>query len=220
MSNIGPVNSNASLQQMPPSRTAAAISADQQASMNKVLQQFDPETLTSADAKKIVGEFRNIGVQPGLALEDVMAAAGFSAQKVGQLDFGSGSRAVEGTAGNKAAETVRSSLEELMKSTLPADGPEGNRPPPSRAPSSIASQDSISTFLNALLDSLSTSSDSQTSSTTADAPSDPVLQSAYQLLKTNGIDASESNLQTFVQILQRNFAMTLNDTGNLFNGVA
>ena len=220
MSNIGPVNSNASLQQMPPSRTAAAISADQQASMNKVLQQFDPETLTSADAKKIVGEFRNIGVQPGRALEDVMAAAGFSAQKVGQLAFGSGSRAVEGTAGNKAAETVRSSLEELMKSTLAADGPEVNRPPPSRTPSSSGSQDSISTFLNALLDSLSTSSDRQTSSTTADAASDPVLQSAYQLLKANGIDASESNLQTFVQILQRNFAMNLNDTGNLFNGVA
>ena len=83
MSNIGAVNSKAVLQTMPQARTTNGISADQQESMNKVLSQFDANNLSSADAKKITTAFKKLGVEPGRALEEVMAAAGFNAQLIG-----------------------------------------------------------------------------------------------------------------------------------------
>ena len=83
MSNIGAINSKAVLQTMPQARTTAGISADQKESMTKVLSQFDANNLSSADAKKITTAFKKLGVEPGRALEEVMAAAGFNAQQVG-----------------------------------------------------------------------------------------------------------------------------------------
>lgn len=218
MSNIGAVNSKAVLPTMPQARTTAGISADQKESMNKVLSQFDANNLSSADAKKITTAFKKIGVEPGRALEEVMAAAGFNAQQVGQLAFGAGATPAEGPGGSKGVDTVRSSLAELKGSMPPAGGPQGGPPPP---PPAGGGQDvtDISSFLKELLDALSTSSSQSTSSTTTDTSFDKVLQSAAKLLKTNGMDASEDNLKTFMQIVQKNLVSAMDDKGSLIDNM-
>lgn len=218
MSNIGAVNSKAVLPTMPQARTTAGISADQKESMNKVLSQFDANNLSSADAKKITSAFKKIGVEPGRALEEVMAAAGFNAQQVGQLTFGAGATPAEGPGGSKGVDTVRSSLAELKGSMPPAGGPQGGPPPP---PPAGGGQDvtDISSFLKELLDALSTSSSQSTSSTTTDTSFDKVLQSAAKLLKTNGMDASEDNLKSFMQIVQKNLVSAMNDKGSLIDNM-
>lgn len=218
MSNIGAVNSKAVLPTMPQARTTAGISADQKESMNKVLSQFDANNLSSADAKKITSAFKKIGVEPGRALEEVMAAAGFNAQQVGQLAFGAGATPAEGPGGSKGVDTVRSSLAELKGSMPPAGGPQGGPPPP---PPAGGGQDvtDISSFLKELLDALSTSSSQSTSSTTTDTSFDKVLQSAAKLLKTNGMDASEDNLKSFMQIVQKNLVSAMNDKGSLIDNM-
>ena len=218
MSNIGAVNSKAVLQTMPQPRTTAGISADQKESMTKVLSQFDANNLSSADAKKITTAFKKIGVEPGRALEEVMAASGFNAQQVGQLAFGQGAMPAEGPGGSKGVDTVRSSLAELKGSMPPAGGPQGGPPPPPPAGGGQDGTD-IASFLKELLDALSTSSSQSTSSTTTDTSFDKVLQSASKLLKTNGIDASEDNLKTFMQIVQKNLVSAMDDKGSLIDNM-
>ena len=218
MSNIGAVNSKAVLPTMPQARTTAGISADQKESMNKVLSQFDANNLSSADAKKITSAFKKIGVEPGRALEEVMAAAGFNAQQVGQLAFGAGATPAEGPGGSKGVDTVRSSLAELKGSMPPAGGPQGGPPPPPPAGGGQDGTD-IASFLKELLDALSTSSSQSTSSTTTDTSFDKVLQSAAKLLKTNGMDASEDNLKTFMQIVQKNLVSAMDDKGSLIDNM-
>ena len=218
MSNIAAVNSKAVLPTMPQARTTAGISADQKESMNKVLSQFDANNLSSADAKKITTAFKKIGVEPGRALEEVMAAAGFNAQQVGQLAFGAGATPAEGPGGSKGVDTVRSSLAELKGSMPPAGGPQGGPPPPPPAGGGQDGTD-IASFLKELLDALSTSSSQSTSSTTTDTSFDKVLQSAAKLLKTNGMDASEDNLKTFMQIVQKNLVSAMDDKGSLIDNM-
>ena len=70
-----------------------------------------------------------------------------------------------------------------------------------------------------LLDALSTSSSQSTSSTTTDTSFDKVLQSAAKLLKTNGMDASEDNLKSFMQIVQKNLVSAMNDKGSLIDNM-
>ncbi len=218
MSNIGAVHSKAVLQTTPQARTTAGISADQKESMNKVLSQFDANNLSSADAKKITTAFKKLGVEPGRALEEVMAAAGFNAQQVGQLAFGAGAMPAEGPGGSKGVDTVRSSLAELKGSMPPAGGPQGGPPPP---PPAGGGQDvtDISSFLKELLDALSTSSSQSTSNTSTDTSFDKVLQSASKLLKTNGMEASEDNLKSFMQIVQKNLLNSMDDKGSLIDNM-
>ena len=218
MSNIGAVNSKAVLPPMPQARTTAGISADQKESMNKVLSQFDANNLSSADAKKITTAFKKLGVEPGRALEEVMAAAGFNAQQVGQLAFGAGTMPAEGPGGSKGVDTVRSSLAELKGSMPPAGGPQGGPPP---TPPAGGGQDGtdIASFLKELLDALSTSSSQSTSSTTTDTSFDKVLQNASKLLKTNGMDPSEENLKSFMQIVQKNLVSSMDDKGSLIDNM-
>ena len=218
MSNIRAVNTKAVLPTMPQARTTAGISADQKESMNKVLSQFDANNLSSADAKKITTAFKKIGVEPGRALEEVMAASGFNAQQVGQLAFGAGATPAEGPGGSKGVDTVRSSLAELKGSMPPAGGPQGGPPPPPPAGGGQDGTD-IASFLKELLDALSTSSSQSTSSTTTDTSFDKVLQSAAKLLKTNGMDASEDNLKTFMQIVQKNLVSAMDDKGSLIDNM-
>ena len=218
MSNIGAVNSKAVLPTMPQPRTTAGISADQKESMTKVLSQFDANNLSSADAKKITTAFKKIGVEPGRALEEVMAASGFNAQQVGQLAFGQGAMPAEGPGGSQGVDTVRSSLAELKGSMPPAGGPQGGPPPPPPAGGGQDGTD-IASFLKELLDALSTSSSQSTSSTTTDTSFDKVLQSASKLLKTNGMDASEENLKSFMQIVQKNLVSTMDDKGSLIDNM-
>ena len=218
MSNIGAVNSKAVLPTMPQARTTAGISADQKESMTKVLSQFDANNLSSADAKKITTAFKKIGVEPGRALEEVMAGSGFNAQQVGQLAFGQGAMPAEGPGGSKGVDTVRSSLAELKGSMPPAGGPQGGPPPPPPAGGGQDGTD-IASFLKELLDALSTSSSQSTSSITTDTSFDKVLQSASKLLKTNGMDASEENLKSFMQIVQKNLVSTMDDKGSLIDNM-
>ncbi len=218
MSNIGAVNSKAVLPTMPQPRTTAGISADQKESMTKVLSQFDANNLSSADAKKITTAFKKLGVEPGRALEEVMAAAGFNAQQVGQLAFGQGAMPAEGPGGSQGVDTVRSSLAELKGSMPPAGGPQGGPPPPPPAGGGQDGTD-IASFLKELLDALSTSSSQSTSSTTTDTSFDKVLQSASKLLKTNGMDASEENLKSFMQIVQKNLVSSMDDKGSLIDNM-
>lgn len=218
MSNIGAVNSKAVLPTMPQPRTTAGISADQKESKTKVLSQFDANNLSRADAKKITTAFKKIGAEPGRALEEVMAASGFNAQQVGQLAFGQGAMPAEGPGGSKGVDTVRSSLAELKGSMPPAGGPQGGPPPPPPAGGGQDGTD-IASFLKELLDALSTSSSQSTSSTTTDTSFDKVLQSASKLLKTNGMDASEENLKSFMQIVQKNLVSTMDDKGSLIDNM-
>ena len=218
MSNIGAINSKAVLPTMPQARTTAGISADQKESMNKVLSQFDANNLSSADATKITTAFKKPGVEPGRALEEVMAASGFNAQQVGQLAFGAGATPAEGPGGSKGVDTVRSSLAELKGSMPPAGGPQGGPPPPPPAGGGQDGTD-IASFLKELLDALSTSSSQSTSSTTTDTSFDKVLQSAAKLLKTNGMDASEENLKSFMQIVQKNLVSSMDDKGSLIDNM-
>ena len=218
MSNIGAVNSKAVLPTMPQARTTAGISADQKESMTKVLSQFDANNLSSADAKKITTAFKKLGVEPGRALEEVMAASGCNAQQVGQLAFGQGAMPAEGPGGSKGVDTVRSSLAELKGSMPPAGGPQGGPPPPPPAGGGQDGTDIVS-FLKELLDALSTSSSQSTSSTTTDTSFDKVLQSASKLLKTNGMDASEENLKSFMQIVQKNLVSSMDDKGSLIDNM-
>jgi quinol monooxygenase YgiN len=44
-----------------------------------------------------------------------------------------------------------------------------------------------------------------------------MVQSASSLLKTSGMDASSENLQSFMQILQKNITASMADKGNLFD---
>lgn len=203
---------------MPQARTTAGISADQKESMNKVLSQFDANNLSSADAKKITSAFKKIGVEPGRALEEVMAAAGFNAQQVGQLAFGAGATPAEGPGGSKGVDTVRSSLAELKGSMPPAGGPQGGPPRPQAGGGGQDGTD-IASFLKELLDALSSSSSQSTSSTTTDTSFDKVLQSAAKLLKTNGMDASEDNLKSFMQIVQKNLVSAMDDKGSLIDNM-
>jgi hypothetical protein len=115
-------------------------------------------------------------------------------------------------------DTVRSSLAELKGSMPPAGGPQGGPPPP---PPAGGGQDvtDISSFLKELLDALSTSSSQSTSNTSTETSFDKVLQSASKLLKTNGMDASEDNLKSFMQIVQKNLLNSMDDKGSLIDNM-
>ena len=113
---------------------------------------------------------------------------------------------------------MRSSLAELKGLMPPVGGPQGGPPPPPPAGGGQDGQD-ISSFLKDLLDALSTSSSQRTSSTTTDTSFDKVLQSASKLLKANGMDASEDNLKSFMQIVQKNLVNALDDKGSLIDNM-
>ena len=70
-----------------------------------------------------------------------------------------------------------------------------------------------------LLDALSTSSSQSTSNTSTDTSFDKVLQSASKLLKTNGMEASEDNLKSFMQIVQKNLLNSMDDKGSLIDNM-
>lgn len=75
MSSIGSVSAYAKLSAIPNARSSSALSTDQKSSIESVLGKFDSKNLSAADAKKITSEFKKLGVQPGMELEDAMAAS-------------------------------------------------------------------------------------------------------------------------------------------------
>jgi hypothetical protein len=98
----------------------------------------------------------------------------------------------------------------------PPGGPNGgNPPPPSPASNSYQDARDIETYLESLMTSITSDSDSTTSGVSANAGASKLVQSASTLLKASGIDASNENLQSFMQILQKNIAASMEDKGNL-----
>lgn len=73
----------------------------------------------------------------------------------------------------------------------------------------------METYLASLISSITSGSDTATSGASASTGTSNVVQSASTLLKASGIDASSENLQSFMQILQKNTAASMEDKGNL-----
>ena len=98
----------------------------------------------------------------------------------------------------------------------PPGGPQGGNPPPP-PPASNSYQDSsdMETYLANLISSITSGSDTTTSGVSASSGASEVAQSASSLLQASGIDASGENLQSFMQILQKNMAASMEDKGNL-----
>ncbi len=107
------------------------------------------------------------------------------------------------------------SANKMPQGAPPPGGPQGgNRPPP---PANTSYQDSsdIETYLASLISSITSGADSTTSGVSASSGSSKVVQSASSLLKASGIEASSKNLQSFLQILQKNVTAMIEDKGNL-----
>ena len=104
----------------------------------------------------------------------------------------------------------------------PAGGPQGgNRPPPPAANNNYQDASDIETYLSSLIASLSAGSsvgsDSAVSGASTLQGASQMIQSASSLLKTSGMDASSENLQSFMQILQKNITASMADKGNLID---
>ena len=102
----------------------------------------------------------------------------------------------------------------------PPGGPQGgNRPPPPAANNNYQDASDIETYLSSLIASLSAGSsvgsDSAVSGASTLQGASQMVQSASSLLKTSGMDASRENLQSFMQILQKNITASMVDKGNL-----
>jgi len=98
----------------------------------------------------------------------------------------------------------------------PPGGPQGgNPPPPPPANNSYEEASNIETYLSSLIASISSGLDSTDSAVSTSQGVSQMFQSASSLLKATGIDASSENLQSFMQILQKNISASIEDKGNL-----
>lgn len=108
-------------------RPVSKVSNNQQMAIEAVLKDFNPEKLSSADAKKITADFKKLGIEPGPALEAAMASMGFDARKVGELAFGRSQQTNNNNGQGKAAAAIQSALAEfkdLMSSATESAGSE------------------------------------------------------------------------------------------------
>lgn len=143
---------------------------------------------------------------------------------------------VSGTASGKSEEEVSQATDAFLKTVFsqsadsraasttnqrpqggpPPGGPQGGNPPPP-PPASNSYQDSsdMETYLANLISSITSGSDTTTSGVSASSGASQVVQSASSLLQASGLDASGENLQSFMQILQKNMAASMEDKGNL-----
>lgn len=62
-----------------------SLTTEQQQLIQDTLSEFDFENLTENDALSIVETFEAAGIQPGNALVEAMASAGFDARAVGEM---------------------------------------------------------------------------------------------------------------------------------------
>lgn len=110
------------------------------------------------------------------------------------------------------------SANKMPQGAPPPGGPQGgNRPPPPPPPANNSYQDAsdIETYLAGLISSITSGADSTTSGVSASSGSSKVVKSASSLLKASGIDATSKNLESFLQILQKNVTASIEDRGNL-----
>lgn len=197
------------------------------------------ETMAASgfDAKQVGGLAFGQGQPPGAgamaASSKAMVSSALSELKSLMASMGTSSTASatsEETA-SKATDTflktlfsqsadsrTANSANKMPNGALPPGGPQGgNRPPPPPPPANTSYQDSsdIETYLASLISSITSGTDSTTSGVSASSGSSTVVQSAASLLKASGIEASSKNLQSFLQILQKNLTASIEDKGNL-----
>ena len=61
------------------------LTSEQQQLVTQTLADFDPESITEADALSIVEIFSQAGIQPGRALAETVVQSGFDARSIGEL---------------------------------------------------------------------------------------------------------------------------------------
>ena len=152
-------------------------------------------------------------------LKSLMASIGVSSTASGKSDeeVSQATDAFLKTVFSQSADSrAGSTTNQRPQGGPPPGGPQGGNPPPP-PPASNSYQDSsdIETYLASLISSITSGSDTTTSDVSASSGASQVVQSASTLLKANGIDASSKNLQSFLQILQKNVTATIEDKGNL-----
>ena len=152
-------------------------------------------------------------------LKSLMASIGVSSTASGKSDeeVSQATDAFLKTVFSQSADSrAASTTNQRPQGGPPPGGPQGGNPPPP-PPASNSYQDSsdIETYLASLISSITSGSDTTTSDVSASSGASQVVQSASTLLKASGIDASGENLQSFMQILQKNMAASMEDKGNL-----
>ena len=152
-------------------------------------------------------------------LKSLMASIGVSSTASGKSDeeVSQATDAFLKTVFSQSADSrAASTTNQRPQGGPPPGGPQGGNPPPP-PPASNSYQDSsdIETYLASLISSITSGSDTTTSDVSASSGASQVVQSASTLLKASGIDASSENLQSFMQLLQKNMTAAMEDKGNL-----
>lgn len=117
---------------------------------------------------------------------------------------------------HSADSRTANSTHKMPQGAPPPGGPQGgNRPPPPSVNTSYQDASDIETYLANLISSITSGADSTTSGVSASSSSSKVVQSASSLLKASGIDATSKNVESFLQILQKNVTASIEVRGNL-----
>ncbi|BDX04995.1 hypothetical protein [Planctobacterium marinum] len=69
----------------PPPQLSRSLTDEQSSTVSSILENYDAENLSAADAKDIAAQLKDAGIKPGKDLADVMAQNGFDAKEVGKL---------------------------------------------------------------------------------------------------------------------------------------
>ena len=67
------------------STQGATLTDDQKKQVQSILSQFDPKSLTAADAQSIFKQLQQVGIQPGKGLKDTIQGAGFNTDQLAAL---------------------------------------------------------------------------------------------------------------------------------------
>lgn len=67
------------------SSSSSALTSSQQQTLDQILSQYDPTSLTKNDAQQIVQALQDAGINPSKSLEEAMETSGFDAAQIGQL---------------------------------------------------------------------------------------------------------------------------------------
>jgi hypothetical protein len=143
-------------------------------------------------------------------LEEAMAVSEFDAKQVGDLAFGQGQLpSVNSTHSGKSDEEVSEATDAFLKAVFYQSADSRT------ASNSYQDARDIETYLESLMTPITSDSDNTTSVVSANTGASKLVQSASTLLKASGIDTSSENLQSFMQILQKNMAASMEDKSNL-----
>lgn len=69
----------------PPKPPQATLSDEQSETVQSILSNYDADSLSEEDAKAIMEQFKEAGIEPSKSLESVMSDAGFDAKQLGEI---------------------------------------------------------------------------------------------------------------------------------------